>query len=78
MKPTPWIIVNDGTKGRDAYMLHCLRCGAVQRFELPISIDYFVNVGKAFQKEHGKCRERGTQKWRSCNLVDVVGLHGRI
>ena len=59
MDKTPWIIANDATRD-EAYMLKCLRCGATQSFNLPISIDYYVGVGKVFQKEHRRCKEEAS------------------
>lgn len=57
-KETPWIIAYDGTKGADAYALECLRCGAKQRFVIPINVDVWVAAGMAFRKIHRKCREQ--------------------
>ena len=55
MKRAEWVIVHDGTKGMDAYMLECLRCGAKQRFVLPMSVDAWVAAAKAFEKIHKRC-----------------------
>ena len=52
-----WIIAHDGTRGDQAYMLECLRCGATQKFNTPIYVDYWVKVGKVFFREHKRCRE---------------------
>jgi hypothetical protein len=54
---TDWIIIHDGTKGDDAYALECLRCGAKQRCEPPVSIVYWARVAKAFAAEHRYCKE---------------------
>ncbi len=55
MKTPNWIVVQDGT-GDDPYSMHCLRCGAKQRFELPISITYWCSVAKVFEREHRRCK----------------------
>ena len=57
MKETSWVIAHDGT-GDKAYALECLRCGAVQTFETPLPVDYWVSVAKVFERAHRKCRER--------------------
>lgn len=51
-----WIICHDSSKGDDAYAMECLRCGYKQRFATPISIEVYIAAGKAFQKQHAKCR----------------------
>lgn len=53
-----WIIAHDATKGADAYMMECLRCGAVERFSLPISVTVYCAAAKAFVKRHKACKER--------------------
>jgi len=53
----PWIVVNDGTKGELAYAPKCLRCGAVQKIALPISVKCFFAMAKAFEWEHRRCKE---------------------
>ena len=58
MKKVDWIIAYDGTKGDEAYMLKCLRCGAKQKFMLPVSIDYYLDIAKAFEREHKRCKEK--------------------
>jgi hypothetical protein len=58
MADQDWIIAHDATKGRDAYMLECLRCGGVQRFALPISISIYCAAAKVFQQEHAHCQPR--------------------
>ena len=50
-----WIVLHDGTKGDDAYSCWCMRCGAKQRFILPISIKYWCLVAKAFLADHQYC-----------------------
>jgi hypothetical protein len=52
-----WIIAHDGTKGDDAYMLECLRCGEKERVATPISIKAYVAKAKAFRKIHKLCRK---------------------
>lgn len=56
-KRTEWIVAHDGSKGADAYMLECLRCGRKQRFVVPIAVDIWIAASKAFQKMHGHCKE---------------------
>jgi hypothetical protein len=56
MIDAPWIVANDAN-GPDPYMLQCLRCGARQRFALPVTVDYFVAAVKAFQRKHEICLE---------------------
>lgn len=51
-----WIIAHDGTKGADAYMLECLRCGKKQRVTTPLSVKDYVATAKAFEKIHKHCR----------------------
>ncbi len=58
MKPLDWIIAHDGTQGDKSYMLECKRCGAIQKFEPPIPVDYFVKVAKAFSGQHKRCKEQ--------------------
>ncbi len=53
-----WVVAYDGTKGRDAYMMKCTRCGAEQRFTLPIAVNVYVAAGKAFEKMHKNCEEK--------------------
>lgn len=54
---TPWIVANDAT-GPDPYTLLCERCNGRQRFDPPLSVDYFVGVTKAFVREHKTCEEK--------------------
>ena len=56
MADQDWIIAHDATKGRDAYMMECLRCGGVQRFALPISVFIYCAAAKVFQQEHVHCQ----------------------
>jgi len=49
------VVCHDATKGRDAYMVECLHCGATQRFALPISISVYVAAARAFGKDHKHC-----------------------
>jgi len=55
MKVSTWIIGHDDTS-ETPYMLECTRCGATQTFTLPIRVDYWVDVARAFKKAHRKCR----------------------
>ena len=52
---TTWIIAHDATKGPDAYMLECLRCGEKQRVVSPIRIEIYLATAKAFGKIHRRC-----------------------
>lgn len=56
MKPSPWIVAHDATKGNDAMAMECLRCGTKQRFVLPISISVWCAAAKAFEREHANCK----------------------
>lgn len=59
MKPADWIILHDGTRGRDAYALECLRCGTVQRCDgNPIPVIAWCAQAKRFQVAHMKCKVR--------------------
>lgn len=58
MKPYPWIIAHDGTQGDKSYMLECKRCGHTQKFEPPLSITYYLEVAKAFERMHKNCKEK--------------------
>ena len=58
VKPTPWIIVHDGTRDEDAYAMECLRCGEKQRFALPINVTVYYAAARAFEKIHAKCKEK--------------------
>ncbi len=51
-----WIIIHDGTQGDLAYAFSCLRCGNVQKITLPIEVDCYVAMGKAYVKSHRKCK----------------------
>ena len=53
-----WIICHDATKGADAYAMECLRCGAKHRVALPINVTLYIAMGRAFEKMHGKCKEK--------------------
>ncbi len=53
----PWIIAHDATQGDDAYAVECTRCGIIQRVALPITIDCYVALAKAFGKSHRYCRD---------------------
>jgi hypothetical protein len=57
-----WIIAHDSTKGADAYMVECLRCGGKQRFVLPIAMEIWIAAAKAFQKAHKRCDMKSTDK----------------
>lgn len=56
MKPRPWIVAHDATKGRDAYALECQRCGAIQRFATPIAIDIWCAAASVFERQHKNCK----------------------
>lgn len=51
-----WIIVYDGTKGKDAYSVKCLRCGIKQKFPLPIAVSKYLKAIKAFENTHKGCK----------------------
>ena len=54
MKRIPeWIIAHDGT--RQPMGFECERCRMRQKLELPVSVDYFVDLSVAFAKEHSRC-----------------------
>jgi hypothetical protein len=50
-----WIVANDATHGADAYAMECRRCGAKQRFVLPIAISVWCAAAKAFERQHATC-----------------------
>ena len=54
-----WIIVHDGTKEEQAYMIECLRCGTTLKSSPPIPVDYWLKIAKAFQGAHKRCWKRG-------------------
>ncbi len=53
-----WIICHDATQGDMAYACECLRCGDVQKVAMPISINCYVALARAFAKQHKHCRQR--------------------
>jgi len=53
-----WIVAHDGTKGEMAYALECRRCGAIQKVVLPISVNCYVALARAFAREHRQCRDK--------------------
>ena len=56
--PTPWIVTHDGSGGDDAYAAACKRCGAVQRFAMPMALPVYIAAAKAFLKMHRNCKPR--------------------
>lgn len=58
MKFHDWIIAHDCTCGEDAMAVECKRCGAKQRFVLPISISVWIAAARAFSKDHANCEVR--------------------
>jgi len=58
MKPMPWLVCHDFTKGEDAYAMECLRCGMKQRVATPISIDMYSAMEKIFRRQHAKCKPK--------------------
>ena len=52
------IICHDATGGEMAYAMECLRCGAVQRVTLPMSVDCYRALAKAFAREHRNCQAK--------------------
>uniref|UniRef100_A0A6M3JTB5 Uncharacterized protein n=1 Tax=viral metagenome TaxID=1070528 RepID=A0A6M3JTB5_9ZZZZ len=65
-----WIIAHDSTDSYP-YMLECLRCGAIQMFKIPILVDYWVAVAKAFEAAHRKCRQEEIER----NVQSVNSIH---
>jgi len=51
-----WIIAYDGSHGRNAYAVECKRCGVMQRFVTPISLDVYLAAIRAFQNIHANCK----------------------
>ena len=58
MNAPDWITTHDGT-GDDAYAITCQRCGVIQRFETPLPLQYWLDVGKAFTRERRRCKDPG-------------------
>lgn len=56
------IVCRDGTHGEDAYAVECKRCGAKQRFALPISISVYVAAAIAFGRQHAHCKPKKKAK----------------
>jgi len=52
MLKAKWVVV-DSIKNE----LRCKRCGDIQTIPLPIPIDIFVAMSKAFVKLHKHCKE---------------------
>jgi hypothetical protein len=50
-----WVVCHDASKGKDAYTLECLRCGAVQRVVTPITISCYSALARAFARGHARC-----------------------
>lgn len=61
-KQCDWVVVHDGTQGVNAYALECLRCGQMQKVAMPISIDCWCAMAKAFERTHRHCRNGDTKK----------------
>lgn len=53
---TDHVVAHDATQGDMAYALECTNCGAVQKVALPISLDCYVAMAKAFGKTHARCK----------------------
>ncbi len=49
-----WVIVRSGD-----LRIVCLRCGKTCKPDLPMEIDVYCAMTKAFLKVHKKCRNRG-------------------
>jgi hypothetical protein len=47
-----WIVIN-----AEKNELFCKRCGATQKYLLPMSLDIFLAFGKAFVKQHKGCKD---------------------
>ncbi len=52
---TDWIVTHDGSRNPMGHQ--CLRCGAYHKLEdrLPMLIDEFIKIGKAFINLHKHC-----------------------
>ena len=56
MTRTEWIVVYDGSSGGKRPMTHaCLRCGTEYTPALPMPVDLFVAMGRAFIRQHRAC-----------------------
>jgi len=55
-KGAPWVVAHDATAGNLAYAMECLRCGTIQRVVTPMSVNCYVALGKAFDREHRGCK----------------------
>jgi hypothetical protein len=54
----PWVIAYDGSPahGHPPYSFECRRCRATLVFSVPLSVNLFVATGRAFLREHRRCR----------------------
>jgi len=52
-----WVTVCDGLHPGTTFGMKCQRCGEVQKIKLPVAADFLVAVGKAFVREHRRCKE---------------------
>ena len=52
-----WLITHDGTVTNEPFGNECLRCGAYHKIKLPISVDEFIKISKAFIALHKLCKE---------------------
>lgn len=56
-----WIILHDGTDGR-GLRYECTRCGRVYAPALPLEVEVFVALSKAFTRHHKRCRPSGESR----------------
>lgn len=51
MGKTDWIVVH-----QDGLVIECQRCGATDSAKLPIEIERWLAIARAFVKRHRACR----------------------
>ena len=61
MPNADWIVCHDSTHGELACALECRRCGTIQRVVVPMEVDVYVALGKAFERIHRHCRPRAAE-----------------
>jgi hypothetical protein len=52
---TDWIVSWDGSHSEYPYGFQCLRCGALHGVHLPIPLDDYITMSKAFIALHAFC-----------------------
>ena len=50
--------------------VECLRCGAKQRFRLPVAISVWLTAAKAFARQHSQCKPVSVD----CQKVEVCQI----